>query len=125
MANEILWTLVNCLIRCVAAVLIAAAFRSSTVVRRSAQALLASIIIHGLATVLATCLICHPVAAAWDNDLSGTCGDQVLLYIIIELIGVLLDVLILILPIPTIWWKLQMAWKEKVVLSVLFSIGCL
>lgn len=78
MANEILWTLVNCLVRCVAAVLIAVAFRPLTAVRRIAQGLMVSIIIHRLATVLATCLICHPVAAAWDNDLSGTCGDQVL-----------------------------------------------
>lgn len=98
MANEILWTLVNTMIRINALLLIIRVFNVNPACRRTANVFLGISAVHGLATVLATCLRCQPVAAAWDNSIHGSCGNQAVTYIILESVGLLLDLVIVVMP---------------------------
>ena len=124
MANEILWTLVNGLMRLVAITTIVSLFCLTKWLRYSLLGLLVVIGLHSLATVLTTLLICRPVAAAWDSDVSGECGDQVVAYVVLESVGALIDLIILILPIPGIW-KVRLPWQQKLGVSILLSVGVL
>lgn len=122
MANEILWTLVNTLTRYTAVLLINTVFK--VMVHQLARGLLVVIVLHTFATLLATCLICRPIAAAWESELGGTCGNQLIAYVVLESVGALIDVAIIVVPLPIIW-KLRLSWQKKAVVSIFFSVGAL
>lgn len=124
MANEILWALVNSLIRCTAIFALDSIFGLVRMFHLEALGLLLITVLHCFATVLATCLICHPIAAAWDNRIHGTCGDEIVAYVVLEVLGALIDVLIIILPLPSIW-TLHTEWQRKMGLASILSIGVL
>ena len=124
MANEILWTLVNGLMRFAAIISIVTIFGHIEWLRYSSLGLSVVVGLHSLATVLTTLLICRPVAAAWDSDISGECGDQVVAYVVLESVGALLDLMVLIIPVLAIW-KSQMSLQKKIGVSVLLSAGVL
>ena len=86
-------------------------------------------IVHGLnaaffvSTVLAACLICRPLVFSWDHSIpGGKCGDQKKLDLYIGMSNLLMDVTVVLLPMPVLW-RLQMAWSKKAVLSGMFSLG--
>ena len=53
---------------------------------------------------------------------NGSCGDQKSLDMYIAVMNLLLDVEIVILPMPIVW-GLKMARSKKVALSGMFGIG--
>ncbi|KAM0797175.1 hypothetical protein BDR22DRAFT_466521 [Usnea florida] len=74
-------------------------------------------------TVLATCLICHPITYRWDFSLhSGSCGNQQSLDLFIAIFNLFMDITVVALPMP-ILWGLQMAVSRKIMLSVMFGLG--
>ena len=83
--------------------------------------------IHGVnlaflvTVVLAALLICRPISAAW-NPHEGTCGDQKALDLYIGIFNLLMDVCIVVLPMPVLW-RLQMNNGKKLVLTGIFGIG--
>ena len=78
-----------------------------------------------VSTVLAACLICRPLDFSWDKSVAGgKCGDQVRLDLFIGVFNLLLDITVVILPMPVLW-GLQMARSKKVILSGMFSLGIL
>lgn len=78
--------------------------------------------IHGIATVLETFLICHPSAAAWDPRIEGSCPGQIVSYIVLEVVGLALDVAILVLPLRRIA-TLHLPPGGKRNLILIFSVG--
>jgi hypothetical protein len=67
---------------------------------------------------------CKPIAASWNPLLLGTavCINRGAIYIAQAVIGIVTDVLLLGLPIPTVL-KLQMPNKQKIGLVGIFGIG--
>jgi hypothetical protein len=67
---------------------------------------------------------CKPIAASWDPLLLATavCINRGGIYIAQAVIGIVTDVLLLALPIPTVL-KLQMPNKQKFGLVGIFAIG--
>jgi hypothetical protein len=67
---------------------------------------------------------CKPIAASWDPLLFGTavCINRGAIYITQAVIGIVTDVLLLGLPIPTVL-KLEMPNKQKIGLVGIFGIG--
>ena len=53
--------------------------------------------------ILATLLICRPLAYNWNPTINGTCGDTHKLYLSGGIVNLLLDVSIVILPMPMLW----------------------
>jgi hypothetical protein len=67
---------------------------------------------------------CQPIAASWDPALfsTGVCLNRGAIYIATAVIGVITDVVVILLPIPTIW-GLHMHMKQKLGLLGIFGIG--
>lgn len=78
--------------------------------------------VWSLANVLLLFLICRPFAANYDLTVQGTCGDRPTAFIAIGAFNIITDILILVLPIPTIW-SLRAQRKMKIGLTVIFSFG--
>ena len=72
-----------------------------------------------IATILAACLICRPIAYDWDQTIpGGSCGNQVTS----SAINLVTDVAVLVTPMPSIC-KLQLATYTKVTLIIVFGLG--
>ena len=74
-------------------------------------------VLYGGAIVLEIFLICRPLAATWDPDISGDYGDQIISYVVLEIAGLFIDLAILILPLIRLW-SLQISRRAKV------GVGC-
>ncbi|MCJ1250087.1 hypothetical protein MMC30_007313, partial [Trapelia coarctata] len=72
--------------------------------------------------VLVTSFQCDPIAAVWDFDLDATCIDPVAFSLAIALTGGLTDLIVLVLPLQVVW-RLHLPIRQKLVLSVIFSLG--
>ena len=88
------------------------------------RSLLVLSILYGLAVFLEAILICRPMAVDWNARIHGTCGDQIVSYLVLEVFGLFLDFTILVVPLPTIW-GLQLVRSRKVLIAAVFSIGAL
>lgn len=120
--NQTLWGLVNTLVRMSAILLIERLFGFA--LKRVARSLLVMSILYGLAVFLEVFLICRPMAVDWNAHIDGTCGDQIVSYLVLEVLGLLLDFTVLVVPLPTIW-RLQITLASMIIISIVFSIGVL
>ncbi len=77
----------------------------------------------GAATILGATLICQPISFNWDHSKpAGYCGDQKSLDLFIGIFNLLMDVTVVVLPMPVLW-GLQMAVAKKFTLSGMFGLG--
>ncbi|CAF9925595.1 MAG: hypothetical protein ALECFALPRED_003175 [Alectoria fallacina] len=72
-----------------------------------------------------TAFQCSPRAKIWNPLLPGHCfTDSYTLEFVTTVLNVISDVAVLVMPV--LWvWKLQMAWKRKLGLSLIFASGVL
>lgn len=121
--NQTLWGVANTLIRMSAILFIKKVFtfRSARII---AQFLLVLAILYGLVVFLEVFLICRPMAVDWNAHIGGTCGDQIVSYLVLEVLGLIFDLTIAAVSIPYIW-ALRVALATKVLTQIMFSIGAL
>lgn len=72
--------------------------------------------------VLASLLLCRPIALNWDPTLQGQCGSKTVGYLFVQIINLLLDVCVAILPIPVLR-RLQMRRRKKIQIAGVFALG--
>jgi hypothetical protein len=77
-----------------------------------------------ISVVLETFLLCRPLTYNWDTTIKGTCGQRNDVYVSAGALNVATDFMVMALPIPHIL-KLQLAWRRKLGLIVMFSLGLL
>lgn len=65
---------------------------------------------------------CRPIAFFWNFALRGRCTNIRLRMLINGVLGLVLDVFILVFPVPMVL-KLRVSIKQKLGLCVLFTIG--
>ncbi|KAK9311147.1 hypothetical protein V1524DRAFT_457636 [Lipomyces starkeyi] len=76
-----------------------------------------------MSVILCGFLLCRPFAYNWDQSIpGGHCNNQILSYILTGSFNIVTDILVLCLPIPMIR-KLQMPFRTKVALTLIFAIG--
>ena len=79
--------------------------------------------LFGAVTVLGACLICDPISFQWHRSIpGGHCGDQKKLDLFIGVFNLLIDITVVVLPMPVLW-GLQMATGRKISLSGIFGLG--
>lgn len=78
----------------------------------------------GIGLTFATAFPCRPLEKAWNPLITGTCIDQPATYKATAILGLLADVYIIILPIPTVV-GLQLPWQQKAGLIIIFGVGIL
>lgn len=122
--NETLWGVVNTLVRMSAILFLERIFGHIELYRCIAHSLLVVSILYGVVVFLEIFLICRPIAVDWNASVDGTCGDQIVAYLILEVFGLLLDFAILVVPIPFVW-RLKVERRQKISISFRFSIGVL
>lgn len=99
-------------------------FGNTRKMKNIVRLLLVLSILYGLVVFLEVFLICRPMAVDWNAQIDGTCGDQIISYLVLEVLGLLLDFTVLIVPLPCIW-RLQMERAKKMSVSTLLSVGVL
>ena len=60
----------------------------------------------------------------WDHSIRGHCGDQMMLDLFIAIFNMVLDITVVILPMPVLW-RLQMPKEKKAALNCIFALGLL
>ncbi|GFG13385.1 hypothetical protein IFM5058_06420 [Aspergillus udagawae] len=85
--------------------------------------LIAFIAVWALTAVLVNTFQCTPVQYYYDKTLKGHCmKGQVQFFQTMGSIALIEDVIILCLPIPIVW-RLQITFRQKIALTVIFSLG--
>ncbi|KAH8846063.1 hypothetical protein MCOR27_010397 [Pyricularia oryzae] len=81
------------------------------------------IIVWCTGAVVATLLMCQPFEMNWNRSIpGGHCGDDPLFYTILGVINIIVEVAILLLPMPVIY-KLNMPLHRRLVVVGMFSLG--
>ena len=82
---------------------------------------MAFVLSFGSGVILQAFLICRPFAKNWDP---GTCGSSKASFLAEGIINIVIDLTMIILPMPMIW-QLQMSQPRKISLTVVFALGIL
>jgi hypothetical protein len=90
--------------------------------RRATKAALAFVATWSVANILQVFLICRPFAKTYSLTVEGTCGDQVASFIAIGAFNIITDIIIITLPLPTVW-ALKMSTANKLGLTGVFLVG--
>lgn len=76
-------------------------------------------------TILIGFLICRPLSYNWDITVpGGHCGNQNAAFSAVSGIDIVIDVMIAVLPLPSVW-RLHVPTATKLALSGLFGLGLL
>ena len=66
---------------------------------------------------------CHPIAFYWDRTIpNGRCVNQTQLFLATACLNLVLDVIIVLMPIPVVW-SLQMSTLRKAAINAIFGMG--
>jgi hypothetical protein len=72
--------------------------------------------------VLSSAFMCKPIAKSWNPFLEGTCGSTPALWLGSAIPSVVIDLIILMLPLPMIW-TLKMSIARKSGITAIFVCG--
>ena len=75
-----------------------------------------------IVSVLTTILTCIPPRKQWDTDIQGHCLNLITVFKGVTALNVLIDVIILLLPLPMLW-KLHTTLRRKMMLTMAFVVG--
>ncbi|KAI1344172.1 hypothetical protein F5Y15DRAFT_104464 [Xylariaceae sp. FL0016] len=75
-----------------------------------------------VSTLIVTQVQCTPLVHAWDTSVEGHCVNRLLWYQLTNFENILGDVMVLVLPIKTIW-SLQSSFAQKVGIAGVFLTG--
>jgi hypothetical protein len=85
--------------------------------------LLAIVIAYGAWALFSNIFLCNPVMFMWDKSIKGGhCLNELVIWFTNAGINIALDLIILLLPLPTIP-TLQISAGQKKGLIVMFSLG--
>lgn len=124
LVSEALWTLVTGLLRITAGLFICRIFRPPRLARRITIGIMVLSAALSLASIIQIFLICQPFAAQWDPHVLGSCGDQVTSFVVIETMGLLLDIGIFAIPTITIV-KLYLPIGRRVATAGIANVGAM
>lgn len=77
-----------------------------------------------LVIMLCVTFMCNPIQKAWETSLPGTCLNTGLLWTGSGATSLIIDVIILLLPLPMLW-KLQIKTIRRIQISGVFLCGYL
>ncbi|RYO74374.1 hypothetical protein DL764_010899 [Monosporascus ibericus] len=88
------------------------------------RTLVAAFVLYALVYALISIFACHPIYASWDLTAMQTaaCVDKGKFFLAASIANVAMDLVILVLPLPIVL-PLQIPWRQKVSLMLLFATG--
>ncbi|KAE9368311.1 hypothetical protein N431DRAFT_347037 [Stipitochalara longipes BDJ] len=85
---------------------------------------LAFVVCYTIALSIALLKVCTPLAGFWDVSVPHHCIDQIKFELAAAMLNIIIDFVIMVLPLPTIW-SLQLPKRQKWALSGVFMLGML
>lgn len=82
----------------------------------------AFVLCWGISVPLITIFSCKPIDGSWDITFPSSCINRRNLFIGFAVFNILADVFILALPMMEVW-RLQMALRQKFMISGMFLLG--
>ena len=76
----------------------------------------------GVAVIIGDVLTCRPLSKAWDRLQPGVCENAMQSLIALSSFNMATDLIIILLPMPMVW-RLQMATRKKIELTITFALG--
>lgn len=94
--------------------------------RNGAIGLIVFVFIYCFAASLGTVFACTPRQRIWDVTVhGGRCIDIKTLLVAVAALNVVSDILILLLPMPLVWYFLRIPRRQKTALTAVFMTGSL
>ncbi|CAF9925205.1 hypothetical protein IMSHALPRED_006410 [Imshaugia aleurites] len=123
-AETCLWATANALVKLSILHFYLTIFGTRKPFRYATYAVMALVLSFGIGLNLQAFLICRPFAKNWNRLLPGTCGPVTAPFLADSSINILMDLAIVVLPMPVVW-QLQMVQKRKIALTIVFALGVL
>lgn len=79
---------------------------------------------YSVTAALVESLACRPLQGIVDESLDAICYDSYPAYIALSCLNIVMDVVILILPVPLVT-QMQLPMRQKISLILLFATGIL
>lgn len=76
----------------------------------------------GVVASIISLLQCTPIAKTWNARLPGECFDQYTLFQGVVIFNLVTNIMIIFLPMPTIW-HLRLPLRQRILVLSVFSIG--
>lgn len=76
-----------------------------------------SVVVEGFA-------LCSPVQFNWDKSIDGECYNQNTAYLAAGIMNLIVDVIIVILPMPQLF-RLKMPFARRLGIASMFGLGAL
>lgn len=84
--------------------------------------LMAASVGYLIMVILEAFLVCKPFAYSWNKLREGHCNNQLMVYVSSGIVNLVIDVAIVILPMPMLW-GLQLGVPKKIALTFIFGLG--
>lgn len=117
LANEVLWSLENTLMRISALLFLFTTFRYSGALG-SIYGTIILTAMHGMAAIFTAVFIRRPIQASY-LDIPGSCGNQTVAFVSLEIGGLLLDITIMGIPCKEVL-NLSLSKRSKARILVIF-----
>ncbi|KAK3293012.1 uncharacterized protein B0H64DRAFT_464932, partial [Chaetomium fimeti] len=78
--------------------------------------------VNFFAVLLEMFLLCTPVQFTWDKSIAGTCEGQATAYLIAGISNLVIDVFVLVIPMPMLF-GLRMPLRKRLGVVGMFSLG--
>ncbi|KUI53608.1 hypothetical protein VP1G_00986 [Cytospora mali] len=90
--------------------------------QKACYVVLGYIILPSIVIIFLTIFSCQPIQYFWDRDLTGSCRDVTAVAFVNSGFAVSQDLVIILLPVYMLW-NLNMNWKRKIFIGIMFAIG--
>ncbi|KAL4748732.1 hypothetical protein BDW72DRAFT_205343 [Aspergillus terricola var. indicus] len=122
-SSTFIWAFATTLVKLCLLSLYLQIFHSEIIFRILAYIVAALSAMLAVSGILLGIVFCEPFAYNWDRTIEGGhCGDTPKLQLSTAIVNMILDLFIVVLPMPVLW-GLQMVKKRKIMLSGVFSLG--
>ena len=122
MPAQLFWVLANAAIKLSILDFYNSLFGLKSAFRKTTYAVMILVMCICIGQVFQVFLFCRPFGKNWDPLLPGTCGSLNAELMSSGIINLFIDVAIVALPIPVVW-RLQMARRNKITITIMFSLG--
>ncbi|KAG8165136.1 hypothetical protein KVR01_005411 [Diaporthe batatas] len=97
-------------------------FRGKDAFAKVVYGVMAIVLAYWIGTFWTDAFLCNPPRKAWDVDIPGTCGNANMMYTAMASADLIIDVIVILLPMP-ILWTLQLKTSKKILLTAVFGLG--
>ncbi|OCL04253.1 hypothetical protein AOQ84DRAFT_380783 [Glonium stellatum] len=98
-------------------------FKAADYFRYSAYMMITIVCLFFVGSITTTLRMCKPVQFSWDKKIvGGTCGDIGTAELAAAAFNLVLDVLIVLLPLPVVW-RLRLPREKKISITITFAFG--